>query len=57
MTSQGKGVRKHEDMMGSSQQPSWAEIIRVIRATNIIEHQVPGGTGHNSQKREREMSV
>lgn len=40
---------KNEATMGSSQQPTLAEVIIVIIATNIIEHYVPGGTGQNSK--------
>lgn len=36
--SQGEGVGKNESTMGSSQQPTLAEIIIVIIATNIVEH-------------------
>lgn len=36
--SQDKAVGKNGDMMGSSQQPTLAEVIIVIIATNIIEH-------------------
>lgn len=52
MMSQRKGVGRHEGMMGSRQQPSLAEIIREITATNI-EHCVPGTTGQNSEKKKR----
>lgn len=37
-TSQDKAVGKNEDMLGSGQQPTLAEIIIVIIATNIIKH-------------------
>lgn len=37
-TSQDKAVGKNEDKMGSSQQPTSAEMIIVIIATNMIEH-------------------
>lgn len=38
MESQGEGVGKNENTMGSSQQPTLAEIIIVIIATDIVEH-------------------
>lgn len=57
MMSQGEGVVKNENTMGSSQQPTLAEIIIVIIATNIVDHEVPGGTGQNISKRERRDCV